>query len=110
MCLRDGDAERRIMMTRENGSAALVSSVDGTLTDDTGSLLTTPGDTVPDAKSPVAIARVASPVRNEATSVRFYGWAARGRIIEKTQLVWTSSKIGSQTIRFFGVIEEVFRR
>jgi DNA helicase HerA-like ATPase len=34
----------------------------------------------------------------------------RGKLPEKTQLVWTSSQVGSQLIRFYGIIEEVFRR
>jgi uncharacterized protein len=58
----------------------------------------------------IPIGRVASPVRYESTSSRFYFWVERGKLPEKTQLVWTSSQIGSQLIRFYGVVEEVYRR
>lgn len=57
-----------------------------------------------------AIGRVASPVRFESTSARWYFWVAPGALVEKTQLVWTSSKIAAQSIRFFGTVSEVFRR
>src|SRR5258708_6312704 len=57
-----------------------------------------------------AIGRVASPVRFESTSSRWYFWAAPGALVEKTQLVWTSSEIAARSIRFFGTVSEVFRR
>lgn len=57
-----------------------------------------------------AIGRVASPVRFESTSTRWYFWVKRGALVEKTQLVWTSSEIAARSIRFFGTVSEVFRR
>ncbi len=65
----------------------------------------------PEGQSPkIPIGRVASPVRYESTSSRFYFWVERGKLPEKTQLVWTSSQVGSQLIRFYGVVEEIYRR
>src|SRR6266508_44410 len=56
------------------------------------------------------IGRVASPIRNESTSSRFFFWVPRDSLVEKTQLVWTESTFGTQTVRFYGVVEEVYRR
>jgi hypothetical protein len=58
----------------------------------------------------IPIGRVASPIRNESTSIRFYFWVPHNCIVEKTQLVWTESQMGSRRIRFYGVVDEVFRR
>jgi hypothetical protein len=58
----------------------------------------------------LAIGRVASPIRNESTSSRFYFWVPRNRVVEKTQLVWTESVIGPWRVRFHGVVDEVYRR
>lgn len=60
---------------------------------------------------PQAIGRVASPIRNESTSSRFFFWVPRNHLVEKTQLVWSESTFGGQRhVRFYGIVEEVFRR
>lgn len=59
---------------------------------------------------PDPLGRVASPLRNESTSSRFYFWVPRDRVAEKTQLVWTESDIGGRTVRYYGVVDEVYRR
>ncbi|MBD2001413.1 ATP-binding protein [Leptolyngbya sp. FACHB-541] len=56
------------------------------------------------------IGRVASPPQLESTSEEFYFWVQRDRLVEKTQLVRAESIINGQTIKFYGVIEEVHRR
>jgi len=56
------------------------------------------------------LGRVASPLRNESTSSRFFFWVPRDRIVEKTHLVWTESLFDEQAVRYFGVVEEVYRR
>ncbi|MFW6295634.1 MAG: ATP-binding protein [Halothece sp.] len=56
------------------------------------------------------IGKVASPPRKESTSDQFHFWVKRDELVEKTQIVRTESKIGNDTIQFFGVIEEVFRQ
>jgi hypothetical protein len=64
----------------------------------------TPGAT------PRTIGKVASPIRHESTSTLFYFWVPRNTLVEKTQLVRTESVIGGQPLRFYGKVEEVFRR
>jgi uncharacterized protein len=56
------------------------------------------------------IGRVASPPQLESTSEQFYFWVQRDRLVEKTQLVRAESEVNGQTIKFYGVIEEVHRR
>jgi uncharacterized protein len=60
--------------------------------------------------SPGAIGRVASPLGHEATTGRFSFWVAPGIVVEKGQLVVTESRISSDHICFYGVVEEVYRR
>jgi hypothetical protein len=57
-----------------------------------------------------AVGRVASPMRQESTTSRFYFWVRRGKIVEKTQLVRAASLVGELQIRFYGIVDEVFRR
>lgn len=56
------------------------------------------------------IGKVASPARQEANSEEFYFWVNREVLVEKTQIVRTDSTVGDQSIAFFGVVKEVFRR
>lgn len=60
--------------------------------------------------TPRVTGKVASPVRHESTSTLFYFWVPRHMLVEKTQLVRTESAIGGQSLRFYGKVEEVFRR
>lgn len=56
------------------------------------------------------IGKVASPLRNESTSSLYHFWVPRGILVEKTQLVRTESCIGGHPLRFYGIVDEVFRR
>ena len=71
----------------------------------------TPGATpsVPGAKRRTR-GKVASPMRHESTSTLFHFWVPRDTLVEKTQLVRTESVIEGQLLRFYGKVEEVFRR
>jgi uncharacterized protein len=86
------DINESVGFTRETGQGSQVNAVDFNQT------------------ASIPIGRVASPARNESTSVRFYFWVPRNRIVEKTQLVWTESQLGSRHIRFYGIVDEVYRR
>jgi hypothetical protein len=61
------------------------------------------GDSVP-------LGRVAAPPERESTSGRFYFWVDRKQFVERTQIVTTKSDIGGRTVRFVGIVEEVYRR
>jgi len=56
-----------------------------------------------------AIGKVGSPSGKEATSDQFYFWVDRNALVESTQIVRTSSNIGGQEFRFFGLVEQVYR-
>lgn len=56
------------------------------------------------------IGRVASPIRQESTTTRFYFWVPSNILVEKTMLVRTTSTIGSKQMHFYGVVDEVYRR
>jgi len=57
-----------------------------------------------------ALGRVAAPPRHESTSGRFFFWVDRAQAVERTQIVATGSRIGSRTVQFIGVVQEVYRR
>ena len=57
-----------------------------------------------------AIGKVAAPPRLEASSEVFHFWAGRDVLVEKTQIVRTDSTIGATSVRFYGVVQEVFRQ
>ncbi|TAK28735.1 MAG: ATP-binding protein [Chloroflexota bacterium] len=59
---------------------------------------------------PPCIGRVASPVRFESTSGRFFFWVPQETLVEKTQLVHADSSVGGRQITYYGVVEEVYRR
>lgn len=56
------------------------------------------------------IGKVASPPRLEASSEVFHFWAAQDVLVEKTQIVRTDSTIGEKSVRFYAVVQEVFRQ
>jgi hypothetical protein len=68
--------------------------------------------TVPasDANGPEAIGMIASPMRHESTSVRHFFWVPPDKLVEKTQLVRTTSEVAGRTIQYYGLVEEVYRR
>lgn len=64
----------------------------------------------PPAPPPVALGKVAAPPDKEATSETFYFWAARDRLVERTQVVTTTSALGGRAVGFVGLVEEVYRQ
>lgn len=57
-----------------------------------------------------AIGKVASPPRREATSEQFHFWVPRGQLVEKTQIVLTESQVGDQLVKFYAIVNEVYRQ
>lgn len=60
-------------------------------------------------ESPV-VGKIASPPQRESTTEQFWFWIPDTQLIEKTQIVRVDSQVGGRSIRFFGVIGEVFRQ
>jgi DNA helicase HerA-like ATPase len=58
----------------------------------------------------VAIGRVAAPPEHESTSGCFYFWVDRSQSVERTQIVTTESTVAGRTVRFVGIVQEVYRR
>jgi uncharacterized protein len=57
-----------------------------------------------------AIGKVAAPPNKESSSEFFYFWIARGKLVERTQIVSTSSVLGGTTVEFVGLVDEVYRQ
>lgn len=57
-----------------------------------------------------ALGRVAAPPEHEATSGGFYFWVDRQRTVERTQIVTTQSEVAGRSVRFVGIVQEVYRR
>ena len=56
------------------------------------------------------LGRVAAPPEYESTSSVFYFWVDRKQSVERTQIVTTSSSVAGHTVRFVGIVQEVYRR
>jgi DNA helicase HerA-like ATPase len=56
------------------------------------------------------LGRVAAPPEHESTSGVFYFWVDRKQSVERTQIVTTTSTIAGRTVRFVGIVQEVYRR
>lgn len=63
----------------------------------------------PAASAGEVIGRVAAPPQLESTPEHFHFWVERNRLVESNQFVRTESTVEGQTVRFFGVIDEVRR-
>jgi hypothetical protein len=63
-----------------------------------------------DTAAGAALGRVAAPPGHESTSGVFYFWVDRRQTVERTQIVTTSSAVGGRTVRFVGIVQEVYRR
>ncbi len=57
-----------------------------------------------------SIGRVGAPPGAEATTEEFNFWVPEDRLVEKTQLVYVESPAGTQSVQFYGLVTEVFRR
>ena len=55
------------------------------------------------------VGRVAAPIRFEATPNEFYFWIKRGTVLEKNQIVFLESIAGGESIKYYGVIDEIKR-
>lgn len=58
----------------------------------------------------VTIGKIASPPNKESTTQKFWFWVPARQLVEKTQIVRVDSHVGERAIRFYGVIDEVFRQ
>ena len=58
------------------------------------------------------LGKVAAPPNKESTSEFFYFWVERGKLVERTQIVTTSSQLrpGDKPVEFVGLVEEVYRQ
>jgi uncharacterized protein len=56
------------------------------------------------------LGRVAAPPEYESTSGVFYFWVDRNQSVERTQIVTTSSSIAGRSVKFVGIVQEVYRR
>jgi DNA helicase HerA-like ATPase len=67
-------------------------------------------DLAPPSAQVLPIGRVAAPPEHESTSGVFYFWVDRSKSVERTQIVTTESTVGTRTVRFVGIVQEVYRR
>ncbi|MBA4190603.1 MAG: ATP-binding protein [Planctomycetaceae bacterium] len=60
----------------------------------------------------LALGKVAAPPNKESTSEFFYFWVERDKLVERTQIVTTSSVLrkGDKPVEFVGLVEEVYRQ
>jgi hypothetical protein len=63
-----------------------------------------------DARDASLLGRVAAPPFKESTSDFFYFWVERSKVVERGQIVSTTSNLGGRTVEFIGLIEEVYRQ
>ena len=54
--------------------------------------------------------KVASPPRRESTSEQFHFWVPGDKLVEKTQIVRTDSRVGGRDISFYATVDEVYRQ
>ncbi len=57
-----------------------------------------------------SVGRVGTPRGMEATTEQFYFWVPDDRLVEKTQLIHVESPVGQKSVKFYGLVSEVFRR
>src|SRR5262245_44015913 len=56
------------------------------------------------------IGKVASPPQKEATSEHFHFWIPPDRLREKTQIDRAHSAVGDRSVRFYAIVDEVYRQ
>jgi DNA helicase HerA-like ATPase len=59
---------------------------------------------------PRTIGKVASPPHRESTSEQFHFWVPGDKLVEKTQIVRTDSRVGGRDISFYATVDEVYRQ
>src|SRR4051794_27771945 len=62
------------------------------------------------AEAPEVLGKVASPPNKESTCDEFYFWVRRDAVVERTQIVTTTSRLGGQDVKFYGLVREVYRQ
>ena len=62
------------------------------------------------AEAPEVLGKVASPPNKESTCDEFYFWVRRDAVVERTQIVTTTSRLGGREVRFYGLVTAVFRQ
>jgi DNA helicase HerA-like ATPase len=62
------------------------------------------------SEAPEVLGKVASPPNKESTCDEFYFWVRRDAVVERTQIVTTTSRLGGRDVRFYGLVTEVFRQ
>ena len=63
-----------------------------------------------DAHGSELLGRVAAPPNKESTSDCFYFWVQRDQLVERGQVVTTTSRLGGRVVQFIGLVEEVYRQ
>src|SRR5262245_28706915 len=58
----------------------------------------------------LVLGRVAAPPFKESTSDFFYFWVERSKVVERGQIVRTTSNLGGRSVEFIGLVEEVYRQ
>lgn len=56
------------------------------------------------------LGKVASPPNKESTCDTFFFWVKRDAVVERTQVVRTSCRLGGQAVVFYAIIDEVYRQ
>lgn len=62
------------------------------------------------AQAPEVLGKVASPPNKESTCDEFYFWVRRDAVVERTQIVTTTSRLGGRDVIFYALVREVFRQ
>jgi DNA helicase HerA-like ATPase len=62
------------------------------------------------AEAPEVLGKVASPPNKESTCDEFYFWVRRDAVVERTQIVTTTSRLGGREVKFYALVREVFRQ
>ncbi len=60
--------------------------------------------------TPEVLGKVASPPNKESTCDTFYFWVRRDAVVERTQIVKTTCRLGGRPVTFYGLVREVFRQ
>ena len=57
-----------------------------------------------------AVGRIAAPIKYESTPSAFYFWSNAEPVLEENQIVYSESSAGGETIKYYGVIDEINER
>lgn len=68
------------------------------------------GEEGPRDEAAEVLGKVASPPNKESTCDTFHFWVGRDAVVERTQVVRTSCRLGAQVVQFYGIVDEVYRQ